>query len=405
MIADDRSKVIVGLGFGDEGKGMTTGFLAEELAAQNRKPLVVRWNGGPQAAHNVRIRGHHHTFAQFGSGTLSGAATLLSDHMLVSPFALMSEAADLMGMGFNPLGSLLIDRHAPLLLPVHAQVNQELERSRGANRHGSVGIGVGIARAYEEDMHDAGQDSLVPRVDDLANPFKLADKVERMSAWLQDRFHVGILLPRGEVERLAVTLHTVYDDLIASGTKLTATGNVLWDRKADPGSVLFEGSQGVMLDLRYGYFPHVTYGWMLPDDVYTMCHQAGFPDPFIIGCTRTYSTRHGAGPFYPEGTADVHEPDNITGVWQGSFRTGLLDMGTLEYAADLLKPDALSIACMDTYPGSAIIGYEDDHGNTGAPIIRKMGITDAVRGIRESCGDVPVVIEGHGMRLEQWISK
>ena len=112
-----RPKVIVGLGYGDEGKGMATGFLAGRLSRQG-KDQVIRWNGAAQAAHHVRIHGQHHTFSQFGGGTLLG------DKMSVSPCALMSDAADLMRFGLDPLHTLMIDRHAPLLLPVHAQVNQ-----------------------------------------------------------------------------------------------------------------------------------------------------------------------------------------------------------------------------------------------------------------------------------------
>jgi adenylosuccinate synthase len=314
----------------------------------------------------------------------------------------MSEAASLMDLGLHPLSSLMIDRHAPLLLPVHAQVNQELERQRGAARHGSVGIGVGIARAYEEDMNDAGMSGVVPRVDDLSNPFALARKISEMAKWLASRFHVDILLPPSEVERLATSLHTVFDDMTAAGTKITATGNVLYDHRDEPDAIIFEGSQGVMLDLRYGYFPNVTYGWMLPDDVFDMCRDAELGRPMVIGCTRTYSTRHGNGAFYPEHTADIPEPDNATGAWQGAFRTGLLDMGTLEYAADLLLPAALAVSCFDRYPGKAIVGYHDDNGNTGAPIIERMSLDDAVKGIRESCGGAPVLIEGHGMDISDW---
>jgi adenylosuccinate synthase len=395
-------QVVVGLGYGDEGKGMTTAFLAEERSRRGGQPLVVRWNGGPQAAHNVRIRGQHHTFSQFGSGSFSGAGTLLSGKMLVSPFALMSEAADLMDLGLRPLTNLMIDRSAPLLLPVHATVNQELERSRGSKRHGSVGIGVGIARSYEEDMDDAGQRSLVPRVDDLSDPFTLADKISDMITWLQDRFHVQLIMPLSEVRRLATSLHTVYDDLMASGVIITSTGNVLYERRHQAEDLIFEGSQGVMLDLRYGYFPHVTYGWMLPDDVMSYAHMAELPKPSVIGCTRTYSTRHGFGPFPPEGSYDVEEPDNATGVWQGAFRTGVLDIGTLAYTANLLTPDAISVSCMDLYPGRVITHYEDMHdGGMGKPIQESATLEETLHMIEEA-SKAPIIIGGHGKTIEDW---
>ena len=122
-----KPKTVVGLGYGDEGKGMTVASLAREIRGAGGRPVVVRWNGGPQAAHNVRVtlpdgRQIHHTFSQFGAGTLEGAETVLSSKTLFQPYSAMREAAALMSeTGESPLHLLTVDSAAPLLLPVLAQ--------------------------------------------------------------------------------------------------------------------------------------------------------------------------------------------------------------------------------------------------------------------------------------------
>ena len=404
-IPADKPVTVIGMAYGDEGKGMTVGFLSRLRYGQTgRQPIVARWNGGPQAAHNVRIGGKHHTFSQYGSGSLTGAWTLLTDKMLVSPFALMEETVDLMehcGVS-DPLSRMIIDRSAPILLPLHAEVNRELERKRGSGRHGSTGIGVGVAREYEDIMSTAGERDSIPMVGDMSDPFVMADKIATAKDWLEDRWGVSILLPPSEVRRLAVTLHTVWDDWMAHGVRVTGTGTALWDHRDHPEDVIFEGAQGVMLDAQYGWFPHVTYGDMLPGAASVMAVDAGLHLPFMLGVTRTYSTRHGAGPFPVEGTADITEVDNGTGLWQGAFRTGVLDLGILDYTAGLVRPDAMAVSCLDLYPGRVVTHYRDDHdGGMGTPVLEDMSLGAALDGIIESTS-AHIAVLGSGAGLGEW---
>ncbi|NUP38314.1 MAG: adenylosuccinate synthetase, partial [Streptomyces sp.] len=138
--------VVVDLGFGDAGKGATV----DRLCRGGGVTAVVRFNGGAQAAHNVVTPdGRHHTFAQFGSGTLHGVPTHLSRFTVVDPLALAAEADHLRGLGVpDPYGLLTVDREAPLATPYHAAANRLREQARGAARHGSCGMGVGEAARY-----------------------------------------------------------------------------------------------------------------------------------------------------------------------------------------------------------------------------------------------------------------
>ena len=116
-------KIVVGLGFGDECKGATVDW----LCATTDVEAVVRFNGGPQAAHNVITPdGRHHTFAQFGSGSFHEIPTYLSKYMLVNPFNLLVEAEHLAELGvMDPMSLVYIDQDALLVTPYHRRAIYE----------------------------------------------------------------------------------------------------------------------------------------------------------------------------------------------------------------------------------------------------------------------------------------
>src|SRR3954449_12449778 len=134
--------ITVDLGFGDAGKGSIVDFLTRA----NDAHTVVRYNGGAQAGHRVVTAGaspRDHVFAQFGSGTLSGAATHLSRFMLLDPPAMLEEARHLAALGSDPLPRTTIDEGAPIITPFARAINRLRERARGSQRHGSCGMGIG----------------------------------------------------------------------------------------------------------------------------------------------------------------------------------------------------------------------------------------------------------------------
>jgi adenylosuccinate synthase len=141
-----RAVIVQGLGIGDEGKGATVDFLTRELSAE----LVVRYCGGSQAGHNVVLPDdRRHVFSQFGAGTLAGAATYLGPLMIIHPTAMLREADHLRQLtGRDPFAQLLVHPHALVSTAYHQQLNRLRELSRGANRHGSCGQGIGETRHY-----------------------------------------------------------------------------------------------------------------------------------------------------------------------------------------------------------------------------------------------------------------
>lgn len=307
------SWAVVDLGFGDAGKGATVDFLVRDQGAD----LVVRFNGGAQAAHNVvTADGRHHTFAQLGSGSfVPGVRTWLGPKLVLNPGGLLVEAEVLEGKGVpSPLQRLLVHPDALLITPFHLAANRLRERLRGEARHGSCGIGFG------ETVKDAqlGHESL--RVGDL-----LGDPRPRLRR-IQERKREELLDARGFPEFEALDS----PDLIeATLDQWSAWDPLLADRLPPHRGVVFEAAQGVLIDERWGFAPHTTWS----DCTFKGAEELAEEPPIRVGLIRAHSVRHGPGPF-PTEDPDWPAPDrhNGTGPWQGRVRAGPLDLELLEYA-------------------------------------------------------------------------
>jgi len=151
--------LVIGLGYGDEGKGHTVDYLVQKHDAK----LVVKSSGGSQCAHAVVLEdGREHTFHQFGAGTFAGAHTHLSKHMLINPVFLRDEIRDLEGCGVtDPYSLLTVHEDAMITNPFQVAANRLRETHRAGGRHGSCGHGIG------ETVADAIATNMPLRVRDL----------------------------------------------------------------------------------------------------------------------------------------------------------------------------------------------------------------------------------------------
>ncbi|MEV0900306.1 adenylosuccinate synthetase [Actinoplanes sp. NPDC049802] len=308
-----RHVAVVDLGYGDAGKGTVVDF----LCATGAKRAVLRFNGGAQAAHNVITEdGRHHTFSQFGSGTLRGVPTHLTRFMVVDPLSLSAEAAAL----GNPYHLLTVDGEALLATPWHRAANHRRER---ALRHGSCGMGVGETMAYASKHPDA------PKVADVLSPPRL----RRRLAAVRDALDVP-----------GPPLEDVVEAFAAFGEAVRIVGSSYTSRLLASGPCVFEGAQGVLLDEWRGWHPHTTWSTTTFTNALALC-----PDLLRLGAVRTYTTRHGAGPFVTEDpTLDLPEPHNGRDVWQGDFRVGHFDALAHRYAVEVSGGvDALAITHLD----------------------------------------------------------
>lgn len=381
--------LVAGLGFGDEGKGGIVDYLTRTTGAR----VVVRYNGGAQAAHNVvTSNGTHHTFSQFGSGTLIGAQTHLSKHMLVNPIFLLAEAKHLEEdcRISDPMRLVSIHKDALITNPFQVALNRLKEINRGGGRHGSCGMGINETVV---DSLALGEDSL--RAKDLKDPstlkrkLKLAQEAKLVEAEALPVPQVS--LAQIEIDLLLDT--KVIDSAIEQYTQIAKSVRIVDDtwlgcKLTGDGTIIFEGAQGVLLDQNYGFFPHVTRSNTTFANAYDLL---GTFDGAIhkIGVTRAYMTRHGAGPFPTEDKDMTFQGEhNNWGPWQEGFRYGHLDLVLLQYALDAIGGvDEIAMTCIDHLPNQlkVCVAYDSpssliprDTGSEAAQLEQQRQLTEQI---------------------------
>lgn len=358
-----KAKAVIGANFGDEGKGLVTDFLACE---GGKETLVVRFNGGAQAGHTVATPdGRRHVFSHVGSGTLAGAATLLSRFFVVNPLLFAKERAGLAALGVEPV--LFVDPRCPVTTPFDMLINQCAEESRGVCRHGSCGLGFGetIERGQDAafaltyaDLFDAPRlRRRLARIRDLWTPRRLAALgfAQAPSPWADYIAAPGVLENYlADVEFFLQKTRLAPDDIL---------------RRERP--IVFEGAQGLLLDPAYGWFPHVTRSATGLENVAALCAENGVEEVEAFYLSRAYLTRHGAGPLTDETEGLIYpgivDPTNKPNPFQGSLRFAPLDLDQLcgVIAQDLQKArgwvavtPSLAMTCLDQVAGPLLCRHE-----------------------------------------------
>ncbi|WP_164545163.1 adenylosuccinate synthetase [Antribacter gilvus] len=333
--------VVVGLGFGDEGKGAAV----DALVAASGADRVVRFNGGQQAAHNVVVGGRHHTFASFGSGSFSGAPTWVAGYCTVEPTAAAAERAALVRLGLAPV--LYVDGGCLVTTAAHVAANHAREAGRGAARHGSTGTGFGETVAFALALPDDA-----PRAADLARP---AEHVAKAVAVAETLVADGVLDPTwASTDRAAAAARSQCE--AAAAFTLVDRDRLLDELRT--GHTVFEGAQGFWLDESFGFQPHTTWSTTTPANAGELARSAGIERVRTVGCTRTYATRHGAGPLPGEGALPSRpaEPHNGDDTFAGVFRTGAIDADLLRAAVDQTMADVLAVSHADVFDGFVTTG-------------------------------------------------
>ena len=351
-----RAIIVCGLGFGDEGKGETIAYLSRQI----RPDLIVRFNGGAQAAHHVKYSGGSFRFSQFSSGSFEGIPTLLSSFTFVDPLLLIDEADRLNYAGLaSPFSLLHIDATAVTLTAFHAYVNRIEELSRGEDRHGSCGLGIGVAFQDERggaptlrfaDLYDLSllrrrlhqiREHQIERARCIMATAPLSKQIEDLFTDLCEP-----AIPEFLVERYTTVARRVH--CVDGLAKIRESS-----------SLLFEGAQGMLLDMEAGFFPHVTPSHTGPRNAGRLLEAAGFTgERTTLGVMRTLPTRHGHGPFPTEDPAlHFREDCNLRPGFQGSFRVGHADRLLLRYSLDCMRPDGIVLTHTDYRPDRICIAY------------------------------------------------
>ena len=399
--------VVVGLGFGDEGKGATVDALVRRLGARR----VVRFNGGPQAAHHVMSPAHGgavHAFSQLGSGSLvPGVQTALAREMLVDPLGLLPEIEALRRLGVAEAGTrLAIDPRCVVVTPWHKWLGRMRELARGPGRHGSCGRGVGEA---VRDRDTLGAAALV--VGDLTDALATRDKLEHL--W---QHKVDAARQLGAENPDNVALHDAWEALLRRPPELVAARlaaalvasratlvpdeeHGLAVRRGEP--TILEGAHGLLLDRERGFWPYVTQAetTFAPADR-LLARWGATAKGYRLGVTRAYQTRHGPGPLPTESdecAQALPELHNLEGPWQGPMRCGPLDGVLLRHALRLCGGvDALAVTCLDRVGAlpqlQVAVAYEPPWqapDTTGWDHVRRHELTGIVMACRPRLSPVP----------------
>ncbi|MBX2872291.1 MAG: adenylosuccinate synthetase [Saprospiraceae bacterium] len=313
-----KTKIVLGLGYGDEGKGLTTDYLCQ----QTKQPLVIRFSGGHQAGHTVVTeKGERHVFSSFGAGGLQGVPTYWSSFCTLSPINYMNEWLALRELGHTP--TLFVDSLAPITTPYDVFFNRHTEKK---NQHGSCGLGFGATIARQLTPYKFyAQDLLYPKVVEQ----KLKAIAQYYAGLGQDYFTNAAFLEQLELFQRAAQDITDTFTIVQEKIFFTEIAQQFSD-------LIFEGSQGILLDMDFGFFPNVTRCSTTSRNAFTLMNRNRLPMPEIFYITRAYQTRHGNG-FLSNEQFPLHytpnpQETNQFNPWQGHQRCSILDLDMLNYA-------------------------------------------------------------------------
>ena len=334
---------VTGILWGDEGKGKIIDLLARDA------DFVVRYGGGHNAGHTLIWRGDRLVLHLVPSGILNPQITnVIGNGVVVDPIHLRGEIARLRerGVVVDPGRNLLVSERAPLILPLHQALDRVMEGLRGAGKIGTTGRGIGPAyadRAYRSGL----------RVGDLLRPkAQLRDAIAALAREKAPLFaaHGGFTF---DVDAVASELSAVGAELQPA---IADTGHTLRQAVRDGKRILFEGAQGVLLDVDLGTYPYVTSSNASPAGVPS---GTGVPPTAlqrVVGVMKAYATRVGEGPF----PSEIPEPEvqrlREAGNEYGSTtrrprRCGWFDAVAVRYGVEVSGTSELCMTNLDVLSG------------------------------------------------------
>ncbi|MEM0157934.1 MAG: adenylosuccinate synthase [Thermoplasmataceae archaeon] len=326
---------VLGLQFGDEGKGKITDFLSEKF------DVVVRFNGGGNAGHTVVAQGKKYKFHLVPSGSLRSEMVILGNGMVIDPFALNNEIETLRASGCS--SKILISKMAHVVTPMHKLLDTKEEEVRAKMNIGTTAQGIGPT--YEDKYARTGI-----RMVDLLDMDLLLDKIEIIYHMKENLLRDSEFSDPAIREDMARNLHK-------EGMKLKDflkyTEIELYDMASAGKSILFEGAQGTMLDIDFGMYPFVTSSNALSG---ALMMGSGFTFrkvQKVIGVVKAYMSRVGSGPFPTELAGDLGNTLRDLGNEYGTTtgrprRVGWLDLPMLKYTIKMNDVDVLALTRLDT---------------------------------------------------------
>ena len=332
-----RSVVVIGLQWGDEGKGKLVDLLTEHAST------VVRFQGGHNAGHTLVVDGEKTVLHLIPSGVLrEGVRCLIGHGVVLSPAALLEEMNMLAARGVPAAERIGVSEACPLLLPYHAALDQARERARGNTPIGTTGRGIGPA--YEDKVSRRGL-----RLGDLLHEQRFCARLAEVMDYhnfVLERHYGAEPLDTGKVRDEALAAAAHIRPLVAD-----VPGELIAARSRGDG-ILFEGAQGVLLDIDQGTYPYVTSSNTTAGSAATGSGIGPHELDYVLGIVKAYTTRVGAGPFPTElgdeTGAHLARRGNEFGSTTGRpRRCGWLDAVALRRAVASNSVTALCITKLD----------------------------------------------------------
>ena len=331
-----KADLIVGIQWGDEGKGKIVDLLAQKYDA------VARYQGGHNAGHTIVVDGVTHALHLIPSGILNPKAlNIIGNGVVVSPEALIKEMVQF----GNLKGRLFVSESAHMILNFHIAIDQAKEKLRGKKAIGTTGRGIGPA--YSEKIARAGF-----RLGELRNIDKLVARVLEYFEQNSAVFSALGVASQGE-EELRTELTAYAKEILPL---LENTTQMTWKLLKEDKKVLLEGAQGTLLDIDHGTYPYVTSSSTISAGACTGLGISPKDIGHVTGIVKAYCTRVGNGPFPTE---DFGEEGKRLGVQGHEFgtttgrarRCGWFDAVACRYASRLNGCDTLSIMKLDVLDG------------------------------------------------------
>ena len=344
-----KADVIVGIQWGDEGKGKIVDMLAQKY------DMVCRSQGGHNAGHTIWVDGVRYALQLIPSGILNPkAVNVIGNGVVVSPLNIIKEMSQ-----FSSLeGRLFISDKAHLNLPFHALIDQAKERLKGDEAIGTTGKGIGPT--YAEKVSRTGF-----RMGELLNPIKLCDDI--LEYFKQNRSIFDVLdISTPNKDELLAELNEYKEKL---SPFITNTTNLVWKAIDENKRILLEGAQGTMLDIDHGTYPYVTSSSTVSAGSCTGLGINPKDIGVITGIVKAYCTRVGNGPFPTEDFTEAGKTIGEVGKEFGTVtgrkrRCGWFDAVAVRYASRLNGCDQLALMKLDVLDGfskiKVCVAYELD---------------------------------------------